>query len=249
MPRPLEQAHRLPLSGSKCLVADLGSPLAVIVTHPWGPLGGNMHNNVVLGIVLWFQRLGITTIRFDFCGTQIGRGYAQVDQVIEAADFLLQGTHQNLKNDAAGNDNMTTTKDLPRFIFLVGYSYGSIISASSSVSIPRCVGVVSIAPPLAVRHWLFLFHGNYHLEQSRKRKDLPRLFVIGSEDNFSSESLFMDIVNSMPERATTGAVLKGADHFFHGREKDLMDILGELGFSKRDCLNGWDRGTVLGLSQ
>jgi alpha/beta superfamily hydrolase len=116
---------------------------------------------------------------------------------------------------------------VPKYILLVGYSYGSIISASASASIPTCVGVVSIAPPLAVRHWLYVFHGNYHLDQAKKRHGLPRLMVIGSEDNFTSEEIFQQVVKTFPKEATTGAVLKGADHFFQRREKDLMDILGK----------------------
>ncbi len=36
-----------------------------------------MNNNVVLGVVFWFQRLKVTTLRFDFCGSQIGRGHRQ----------------------------------------------------------------------------------------------------------------------------------------------------------------------------
>lgn len=172
-----------------------------------------MNNNVVLGIVFWLQRLKVTTLRFDFCGIQIGRGHRQVEQVKEAADFLLHGQFSHTSNP-------------PNRILLVGYSYGSIITASASSSIPECIGAISIAPPLAVRHWMFFFHGNYHLDQAKKRQNLPQLMIMGSDDNFTSESCFMSIVKTMPQKSTTGAVLKGADHFFRGREKDLMDVLG-----------------------
>lgn len=77
MPSRDEKPVTLPESGAKAQLADFHSPLAVIVTHPWGPLGGNMNNNVVLGVVFWFQRLKVTTLRFDFCGSQIGRGHRQ----------------------------------------------------------------------------------------------------------------------------------------------------------------------------
>ena len=40
------------------------------------------------------------------------------------------------------------------------------------------------------------------------------------------ESVFHDIVKTMPQNSTTGAVLKDADHFFFGREKELMKIVG-----------------------
>lgn len=190
-----------------------------------------MNNNVVLAIAVWFQRLKITTMRFDFCGSQIGRGGPQVDQVVEAANFLLTGQHQTTKTTSSKSP--TTQKITPpKFILLVGYSYGSIICASASANIPKCIGTVMISPPLAVRHWLYMFHGNYHLDQARRR-GLPLLMIIGSNDNFTSEDAFMDIVHTMPENTTTGAVLNEADHFFRGREKDLMDIMGKL---SHECL-------------
>lgn len=226
-----ERKFTLPESGSSSRIADLNSDLAVIVTHPWGPLGGNMNINVVLAIAVWFQRLRITTMRFNFCGSQIGRGDRQVDQVREAANFLLAGQHLDTKTSSSAaktkSTNVSTEKKLkaPNFILLVGYSYGSIISASASAIIPQCIGIVMISPPLAVRHWLYMFKGDHHLEQARKR-NLPLLMMIGSNDNFTSENAFMDIVHTMPQNTTTGAVLKEADHFFRGREKDLMDIMG-----------------------
>lgn len=190
-----------------------------------------MRNNVVLAIAVWFQRLKITTLRFNFGGSQFGRGHHQVDQVREAANFLLTGKHlQGKTSSSASNSKEATSPKTensmsPKYILLVGYSYGSIISASASANIPQCVGTVMISPPLAVRHWLYMFSGDYHLEQARRR-GVPLLMMIGSKDNFTAENAFMNVVNTMPQNTTTGAVLKEADHFFRGREKDLMDIMG-----------------------
>jgi alpha/beta superfamily hydrolase len=184
-----------------------------------------MNNNVVLAIVVWFQRLRITTMRFDFCGSQVGRGNRQVEQVKEAANFLLEGRH--LSEDYGGNNRSSTgSSKPPNHILLVGYSYG----------IPRCIGVAMISPPLAVRHWLYLFHGNYHLEQARQR-GLPLLMIVGSKDNFTSEEAFYACVHTMPQSTTTGAVLKDADHFFRGRERDLMDVMGECVFCLPICIH------------
>lgn len=225
-----ERKVSLPEANAKAMVADFASNVAVIVTHPWGPLGGNMNNNVVLAIVVWFQQLKITTMRFDFSGYQIGRGDRQVAQVKEAADFLLEGRH--LDSPSQVQSASKSTPQPPKYILLVGYSYGSIISASASIQIPQCIGVAMLSPPLAVRHWLYLFHGNYHLEQARK-SGRPLLMIIGSHDNFTAESAFMDVVESMPTSTTTGAVLKDADHFFRGREQDLMDVMGKFNIMLR----------------
>ena len=134
-----------------------------------------------------------------------------VEQVKEAAEYLLSGRRQSAP----------ATR-----LLLVGYSYGSIVCGSASATIPQVVGVASFAPPIGVRHWLFLFNGNYHLEQARRRTDLPQLLVIGDQDNFTSEESFLCVIKQMNPESATGAVMKGADHFFRGQEKDLMDILG-----------------------
>lgn len=222
MPSPLEEKFQLEEGNviDEILCADMSSKLAVVVTHPWGVLGGNAHNNVVVAATLFFQKVGITTVRFDFSGTQIGRGFVQVEQVKRVSRAVLSGKcicpHRNPKEEP------------PQHILFVGYSYGSLISASASADIPECIGVVSVAPPFAVQHWLLMFHHNHHLKLSLQKTNLPRLLVLGSNDNFTSEANFREIVEERyPIEYTTGAVLKGADHFFSCRERDLMDIIAE----------------------
>lgn len=177
-----------------------------------------MQNHVVLNVVQFFQRLKVTTMRFDFCGSQIGRGYSQIDQVKEAASVLVKGTFLSSSSQQTNN--------LPKNILLVGYSYGSIICASATASIPECIGMIWIAPPLGVRRWLYLFAGNTHLEQAKKRPNMPQLMIMGSKDNFTSIEDFENVVSTMPE-ATSSSVLKGSDHFF-GSSAKLKDLLAEI---------------------
>ncbi|CAJ1950516.1 unnamed protein product [Cylindrotheca closterium] len=208
-----ERSFTLPDSGSPSRIAYFEeSNLAVIVTHPWGPLGGNMQNNVVLNVAQFFQRLKVTTLRFDFCGMQVGRGYSQIEQVKECANVLLKGKFLSSQQQ----------QNLPKQILLVGYSYGSIICASATASIPECIGMVWIAPPLGVRRWLYLFAGNTHLEQARKRPELPQLMILGSNDNFTSVKDFEKVVQTMPQETTSSTVLNGSDHFFGRTAKDLL---------------------------
>ena len=107
-----------------------------------------MHNNVVLSAAMFFQALRVTTMRFDFATSQIGRGYKEVQQVVEAADYLLKGKHITVGVGGQQQHQQCT----PKSILLVGYSYGSLITGSASADIPACVGCVSIAPPVSVKH-------------------------------------------------------------------------------------------------
>eukprot|EP00521_Asterionellopsis_glacialis_P013339 CAMPEP_0195306222 /NCGR_PEP_ID=MMETSP0707-20130614/37077_1 /TAXON_ID=33640 /ORGANISM="Asterionellopsis glacialis, Strain CCMP134" /LENGTH=339 /DNA_ID=CAMNT_0040370433 /DNA_START=254 /DNA_END=1273 /DNA_ORIENTATION=+ len=244
MPSKLERPHTLPKSGAPCLVANLNSKVAVIVTHPWGPLGGNMQNNVVSATVLYFQQLGVTTLRMNFVGSQVSRGHYQVSQVEEAANYLVNGCHQSQSQSKTSNNNNHPPQPQPQpsrrgspppppeCILLVGYSYGSLIAASASANIPQCVGCVSIAPPFGVKHWLLLFNSTFHLQQSQRKPWLPKLLISGSQDNFTSESTFQSTIESFSQHhptistTTTGAILKDADHFFHRREAELMKVIG-----------------------
>jgi uncharacterized protein len=210
MPSRLENYVELPSSKSPGLLANMGSKLAVICTHPWGPLGGNLHNNVVSAVVLYFQKINVTTLRFDFSGAQFSRGILHVAQVDEAAKYLL-----------------ALPETPPQYILLIGYSYGSLISASASASISQAIGSISIAPPFSVKHWLLMFHSNFHMRQAQKRTTLPRLLILGTKDNFTAEAAFNRIIETFPPSTTTGALLKDANHFFNRREKDLMDVINQ----------------------
>ncbi len=139
-----------------------------------------MHNNVVVAAVLYFHSIGITTLRFDFAGSQVGRGNAQVSQVTEAASYLLGGKHIQT----------STSNKPPSYILLCGYSYGSLITASASSLIPQCIGCISIAPPVSVQHWLLCFNHKFHSNQARLRTSLPRLLILGSSDDFTSQQAF-----------------------------------------------------------
>ena len=60
---------------------------------------------------------------------------------------------------------------------------------------------------------------------------------MGSKDNFTSEAVFVDTVDqNFPLGTTTAAIIKGADHFFAGRERDLMDVVAQW-LLKTFCCN------------
>lgn len=75
----MEHNVRIPTSDGVQLVAQVWWPLSpttaearaaasvgVVVSHPYGPLGGNMHNNVVETVYDAMRHLGHAVVRFNF---------------------------------------------------------------------------------------------------------------------------------------------------------------------------------------
>ena len=78
IPVPAGLCGRL-FAGGRCkgMLAARGTSLGVIVCHPWGPLGGSMHDMHILTIVQAFQ--AVTTLRFNFrTGLDCGYGACAV---------------------------------------------------------------------------------------------------------------------------------------------------------------------------
>jgi alpha/beta superfamily hydrolase len=70
---------------------------AIIIAHPYGPLGGNMNNNVVIAIQRHFLSCGYITacINFRGCGKSKGKtswtGLPEREDYISVMDYLLKG--------------------------------------------------------------------------------------------------------------------------------------------------------------
>ena len=146
------------------------SQTAVILTHPYGPLGGNLDNNVVYSLFQLFASLGFTTARFNFRGVghSTGRtsfqGLGEIDDLLSVYKFIK--TRSDLK---------------PKHVLLVGYSYGSITAGAASVEIPDLCGFIAISYPSGVSWALTLWNGRKYLECLRclASPAIPKLLIMG----------------------------------------------------------------------
>ena len=77
--------------------------------------------------------------------------------------------------------------------------------------------------------WLLLFASQNHLQAAAEAApSLPRLFVLGDKDNFTSEtSLRATLDQYFSAHTTTAAVVQGADHFWFRRERDIFGVVGQ----------------------
>jgi len=190
----------IPVGGSfvNARVAIRQSPVVVIATHPWGPLGGSMHDPHPTTACRVFGAAGCSTARFDF-RSGIGSGQSSIDDVIAVADWFTTA-HQG--------------RDVPEAsqVLLVGYSYGSLIASAASAEIPRCIAWVAIGPPIDYGWALYVFNTSNILEQAAGCEGRPKMVIKGTADQYCSDSTLESFVQTLPEPKQM-KLLPDVDHF------------------------------------
>ena len=77
--------------------------------------------------------------------------------------------------------------------------------------------------------WLLMFASQNHLKAAATAApNLPRLFILGDKDNFTSEKSFYATLDQyFSNQHSTAAVVQGADHFWVRRERDALGVIGQ----------------------
>jgi alpha/beta superfamily hydrolase len=171
---------------------------AVVITHPHPLYGGDMHNNVVMAITRAYQKMGCTSLRFNFRGVgasqgSYGNGVGEQEDVRAAIAYL-------------------TDLGIGR-IDLAGYSFGAWVNAHLNCRLEGIADMVMISPPVA-------FIGF----ESVKSIDCLKLIITGSRDDIAPPDM---IKRSFPQwnPAAHFEVISGADHFYGGYTVKLEEIL------------------------
>eukprot|EP00842_Homolaphlyctis_polyrhiza_P006163 jgi/Hompol1/6548/HPOL_005037-RA len=182
-----------------------------IISHPYGPLGGNLDNNVVHALFSNFASFGYTTLRFNFrgvggsSGRTTFRGLGEIDDVVACANYLRS------------RPDIAMSK-----IVVCGYSYGSLASCAAICEIPETAAVISISFPSGVMWALTLGNHRKHIAGLQAASDkIIKFFISGSRDNFTSEANFRQFTDSISDPKTV-LVVPDADHFWNGTEQNLM---------------------------
>ncbi|TQD99882.1 hypothetical protein C1H46_014495 [Malus baccata] len=169
-----------------------GSPVVVLV-HPYSVLGGCQ--GLLRGIAAGLADRGYKALTFDMrgVGRSTGRasltGFAEIMDVISVCKWVCE----NLSADR---------------ILLVGSSAGAPIAGSAVDQIEQVVGYVSLGYPFGMlASILFGRHHKAVLESSK-----PKLFVMGTQDGFTSVKQLKNKLSSVAGRVETH-LIEGASHF------------------------------------
>lgn len=190
----LREAARTLSTGADAMVrpAAAGATVGVVALHPWGPLGGSMHDPNVRAVTSFFGAAGCATARVQF-RSGFGRGEASVDDAVAAAAALLEG------------------RGVER-VAIVGYSYGSCVAirAAARLAPATLVGWAALNPPLDYAWFLYFFSGA-HADVAR---DLAchKLALHGTKDVFCANASFDAFVETLSP-PFTAIRLEDRQHF------------------------------------
>ena len=167
---------------------------AALVCHPHPVFGGTIHNKVVYRAMKALNDFGLPALRFNFRGAGLSEGQhdhgrGEVDDVRTALDWLENEFH------------------LP--IIFCGFSFGAATGLRATSEDPRVVGLISLGTPVNVE-------GRAYTYEFMHGCGKPKLFISGSEDQFSTESALRDLVAKVAEPKKL-VIVEGADHFFEGQ--------------------------------
>ena len=221
-------------------VCNRRSPVAVVLTHPYGPLGGNMYNNVIVKLTQSLAREGFTTVRFNARGVAPSTGKTSWRGLKEKGDLGAVCQHV-----------LTELEEPPARLVLIGYSHGSVVASAVAGEMPEVLAYAAIAYPFSVAWALTLFnHGRFLAAASQGSK--PKLFLMGTLDNFTGIETFRARVKALPSPLEVVEV-KGADHFFFSIESKISEAVDGwlkrvLGTSDLKALMSQPASTQVGVA-
>jgi uncharacterized protein len=189
------------LEGVLSLPGENSKSPGVVICHPHPLYGGDMNNNVVMGVKGAFEAENFAVLRFNFRGVTLsgGRyddGNGEVDDAVAAVNFLRD--HAAVDHDR---------------LFLVGYSFGAWVGLRAALTIDNLRAVAGIAPPCGFFDFGFL-----------QQINSPVLLIKGTQDTMCDDNEFenvFDRILSFKQKV----ILPHADHFFSGREGEVGEAL------------------------
>ncbi len=194
------QVGDIELEGVLHLPDGDGPFAAAVVCHPHTDFGGDMNNNVVMGLTLGLLQKGIAALRFNFRGAgrsggRCEQGEGEVEDVSKAVDYLLGRTEVD-----------------PEKIFLAGYSFGALVGLKVAVDDSRFKAWVAVSPPLIM--------GDFSYLSSCPK---PKFLIAGDRDSFCQVDEFKALFSSLqdPKRIE---IFSGVDHFYWGFD----DAVGKM---------------------
>lgn len=177
---------------------------AVVIAHPFPPMGGTMQNGVVTAVWQALAFRGIAALRFNFRGA--GRSEGSFNEGVGERDDVRAALEVAFNTEGIDSNR----------VGLAGYSFGAMMSVPVALRDERVRCLALVSAPLSGDNW-------NKLDEYRR----PHLAVIGENDEMVPIDLFL---RQMEKESTFGQylVIPGGDHGLFGYEKEVGEVVGEF---------------------
>ncbi|MFO8024347.1 alpha/beta hydrolase [Thiohalophilus sp.] len=193
-----------------------GGAVAVLC-HPHPLHGGTLTNKVVHILAATMNRLGATTVRFNFRG--VGRSQGEFDNMIGELDDL-RAVVEWVREQYPGAP-----------LWLGGFSFGAQVALKMHAQV-GAERLLVAAPPLSL-------YGTDDLPGIA----IPWLVIQGSEDEVIDAARVRDWVARQTDNPPRLIWLDGASHFFHGRLNEVREAVIEEWPALSPAATAQGRGT------
>jgi len=180
-----------------------GPHRAAVVCHPHPLYGGSMYNNVVDAVLEALHARGFATLRFNFRG--VGQSEGEFDNGKGGAD------------DAIAAIRFLTAQKGVRAVgaVLAGYSFGAMTAVRAAASVAEVTAIVTVALPLGM------------IDPSAIGTiTKPIVLLAGDQDSYCPANHLAALAERLGPLARR-KIIHGADHFFGGREREIVAALDE----------------------
>ena len=192
------------LEGEWFLPDDEGPFPAVVVSHPFPPMGGTMQNGVVTAVWEALASRGIAALRFNFRG--VGQSEGSFNEGVGERDDVRAAMEVALATEGVDSNR----------VGLAGYSFGSMMSVPVALRDDRVKCLAVVSAPLSEDNW-------NKLDEYRK----PHLVVVGEND----EMVPMDLFRKQAEKESEFGkyhIITGGDHSLFGHEEEVGEVIGDF---------------------
>ncbi|HVA40638.1 MAG TPA: alpha/beta fold hydrolase [Candidatus Binataceae bacterium] len=197
------KSGELTLEGMIALPDGAGQHRAAVVCHPHPLYGGSMYNNVVDAVLEALHAHGFATLRFNFRGVgqsegEFDNGNGEADDAVAALRFLT--TQKGVRATDA---------------VLAGYSFGATAAVRAAASAAEVAAIVAVALPLGM------------IDPSALGTiTKPIVLLAGDRDSYCPANHLAALAERLGPSARL-RIIPGADHFFGGRESEIVAALVE----------------------
>jgi alpha/beta superfamily hydrolase len=193
----------LTLEGMIAIPGGAGAHRAAVVCHPHPLYGGSMHNNVVDTVLEALHARGFATLRFNFRG--VGQSEGEFDSGNGEADDAVAAIRLLTARKGVSAEGAV----------LAGYSFGAMTAVRAAAGAAEVAAIVTVALPLGM------------IDPSALATiTKPIVLLAGDQDSYCPANRLAELAERLGPSARL-RIIPGADHFFGGREREIVVALVE----------------------